>query len=154
VDSVIAPGDSVWVRLSFTTTNFYGPNNKVFSVYTSDPANRELLFYYQASVGQWPEMIKPKPLSAFFLPPHKVKEMAVPNVSYNHILVEPDEQADSWYDVTIIESKARRRESAQVRVTPSTELTSGTYLSSFRLKITPSDEEPVYLTIPVKIVRY
>lgn len=154
LDSVVQPGDTGKVRLSFTTTNFYGPNNKILTVYTSDPDLPVRQFYYLAIVGQWFNGIKPDPISLFFLPMHKEKRISVTNQKFNHIVMKFADQLDTLFDVTIVTDKARRGEKVEAEIVPKASLRAGTYHSSVRLAIMTPGEEPVYLTIPVKIVRY
>jgi hypothetical protein len=154
LDSVVQPGDTGRVRLSFTTTNFYGPNNKILTVYTSDPELPIRQFYYLAIVGQWFNGIKPDPISLFFLPMHDKKRITVTNQKFNHIVMSFADQLDTLLDVTILTPKARRGEKVEAEIVPKANLRAGTYHSSLRLAIATPGEEPVYLTIPVKIVRY
>jgi hypothetical protein len=42
----------------------------------------------------------------------------------------------------------------EISVTPSDELTKGTYNTYLRVGLAAGREEPVFLSIPVKIVRY
>ena len=154
LDSLVQPGDTGKVRLSFTTTNFYGPNNKILTVYTSDPDLPQKQFFYLAIVGQWFNGIKPDPISLFFLPMHKEKKIAVTNKKFNHIVLTFADQLDTLFDVSIVTAKARRGENVEAEIRPRASLRAGTYHSNLRLAITSPGEEPVYLTIPVKIVRY
>lgn len=154
LDNVVQPGDTGKVRLSFTTTNFYGPNNKIMTIYTSDPELPQKQFFYLAIVGQWFNGNKPDPISLFFLPMQKTKQITVTNQKFNHIVMTYADQSDTLFDVTIVTDKARRGEKVVAEVTPRSTLRAGTYHSNLRLAITSPGEEAVYLTIPVKIVRY
>ncbi|MCB2201477.1 DUF1573 domain-containing protein [bacterium] len=154
LDSILEPGDTTVIRLSFETTNFFGPNNKQFTVYTSDPKRPTLKFYYLSVVGQWFNGIRPEPHSLFFLPPHKKKEIKVANVKYDEIQLDFAGQIDTVYDVKVTHRKAGKGGSVSAEVIPKPNLRGGTYLGNVRFKVTVPDEDPVYLTIPVKIVRY
>jgi hypothetical protein len=154
IDSLLQPGDTTTVRLSFTTTNFFGPNNKQLTVYTSDPKHPKINLFYLSVVGQWLNGIKPDPYAVFFLPPHKRKEIVIPNVKFDRIEIALAGQVDTLYDVKVTRPRARKGESVAAEIVPRPGLRGGTYYSNLRLQIIPSDGDSVYLTIPVKIVRY
>lgn len=154
LDSIVRPGDTVGVRISFETTNFFGPNNKVMNVYTSDPNLPEIEFFYLSIVGQWFDGLKPDPINLFFLPPHKQKTVSFPNKQFNNIKLYYEDQLDTLFDVRILKDIARRNERAEAEIVPRPGLGAGTYVSNVRFRIEPTDHDPVYITVPVKIVRY
>jgi len=153
-DSIVEPGGTGTVRLSFTTTNFFGPNNKIVTLYTNDPAMPTKQLFYLAIVGQWFNGVKPDPISLFFLPPHKDKTVGVTNSHFNHIVLSTAGQPDSVFTVTILKDKARRGEKVEARIEPKADLGPGTYHTNVRFQIEAPDTDPVYLTVPIKIVRY
>lgn len=153
-DSLLDPGDTTVVRLSFETTNFFGPNNKQLAVYTSDPKRPKITMFYLSIVGQWFNGLKPDPYSLFFLPPHKKKDVKIPNVKFDRIELALAGEIDTLFDVRVTNQKARKGEHVSAEIVPSAGLRSGTYVSNVRLKILVPDSDPVYLTIPIKIVRY
>ncbi|MBD3402109.1 DUF1573 domain-containing protein [candidate division GN15 bacterium] len=154
IDTVLAPGDTTQVRLSFTTTNFFGPNNKQLVVYTSDPDHPKMTFFYLATVGQWLKGLKPDPVSLFFLPPHKSKSISLTNNGFSRIELAFAGTPDSLFDVNITSDLARRGEQVSAEIVPFADLSAGTYLTNARFQVTVPEQEPVFLTIPVKIVRY
>lgn len=154
VDSIVEPGGTGSIRLSFTTTNFFGPNNKIVTLYTNDPDMPEKQLFYLAIVGQWFNGVKPEPISLFFLPPHKSKEVSVTNTHFNHIVLSPAGQSDTVFTVQVLNEKARRGEQVKAEIIPKENLNPGTYHANVRFKIETAEADPVYLTVPVKIVRY
>lgn len=154
-DSLVMPGNSTSVRLEYDTKNVFGPTAKLFTVSTTDPANPTLEYQYLSNVGQWLLGIRPEPPSAFFLPPHHSKRITIANPRANKLQIAVKDQADSYYDVKILKGDVAKGEFAELEVVPSPTLSKGTYHSSFRLRVTPSEgTSPFYLSIPVKIVRY
>ncbi|MCM2272396.1 MAG: DUF1573 domain-containing protein [candidate division Zixibacteria bacterium] len=154
-DSVVAPGGSTTVRLEYDTKNVFGRTAKEFTIATTDPANPVLEYYYASNVGQWILGIKPEPPSAFFLPAHKSKKIALANPRANSLRIALFDQADAYFEVRLLRGSASKGESAEIEIVPSSSLAKGTYYSSFRLLVTPSEgASPYYLSIPVKIVRY
>lgn len=153
-DSMVEAGGSGAIRLSFTTTNFYGPNNKIVKLYTNDPEMPEKQLFYLAIVGQWFNGVKPDPISLFFLPPHKSKTVSVTNTHFNHIRLDTAGQSDTLFTVTILNEKARRGEKVEAKIEPKEHLNPGTYHANVRFRVEAPDSDPVYLTVPVKIVRY
>ncbi len=157
MDRVVAPGDSGRVRISFETANWYGPNNKHLVAFTSDPNLSQVKLFYISIVGQWFNGISPKPISLFFLPPHKKKSVSIENSKFNRIELALADKLDTLFEVNIIDSVARRGEKVTAEVIPRTTLGGGTYVANMRLLVTGySDDttEEYYVTVPVKIVRY
>lgn len=154
-DSVIYPGDTVFIELAFETQDYYGPTNKSVSVFTDYPALARHKFFYQAIVGQWFRGLKPNPISLFFLPGHKTKKIVLPNATGYDIKIVDMYRYDSTFTVEPSSNKAANGKSLEFAVTPAEGLTTGTYHSNFTLKIGIGDRpEPIVFTIPVKIVRY
>ena len=154
-DSVIYPGDTAYIELSFETQDYYGPTNKSVSVFTNYPALAQHKFFYQAIVGQWFRGLKPNPISLFFLPGHAAKKIVLPNATGFDIKIMDMYQFDSTFTVQTSSDKAANGKSIELTVTPAVELETGTYHSNFTLEIGIGDrQEPIVLTIPVKIVRY
>lgn len=154
-DSLVMPGDSTSVRLEYDTKNVFGPTAKLFTVSTTDPANPTLEYQYLSNVGQWLLGIRPEPPSAFFLPAHKSKKIVLANPRANKVQIALQDQADGFFEVRVLKGEVAKREFAELEVIPSSTLSKGTYYSSFRLRVAPSEGiSPFYLSIPVKIVRY
>jgi len=154
-DSTVNPGDTVRFLLSFETKNYYGPTNKTFTVYTTYQPLAQFRFYYQSIVGQWVGGLRPAPESVMFLPGHKPKIISIPNRLFDEISIVKRVQYDSSFSVELLTPKAAKGEQLQVRITPNSNLESGTYMSSLTIKIaTGDDREPVILTIPTRIVKY
>jgi hypothetical protein len=154
-DSLLAPGDSTTIRLEFDTKNVFGPTVKSFTISTTDPAFPVLEYYYMSNVGQWLLGVKPNPPSVFFLPAHSSKKVTIPNPRANNLGITFIDQADSNFTVSPLSQKIAKGGSAELEIKVAPKLAKGTYYSSFRIRIEPSEgANPFLLTIPVKIVRY
>lgn len=154
-DSTLQPGDTGDVRIQFNTRKFFGETSRAVRVYWrgENPVLMELFF--TATVGQWHYDLKPKPLSLFFLPNKKSKKVKISNPTFTEVQLAGIEQADSFFTVREITASAKQGEAIEFEVTPSDNLSAGTYMSSFTVMLDLSlDLAPVHLTIPVKIVRY
>jgi hypothetical protein len=154
-DTLIEPGDTVTVRLSYNTRKFRGPTMQTFTVETDDPKAPAITVAYSSVVGQWVEGVKPDPLSLFFLPGQKPKEIVIANPKYSKMTASYLDQADTLYTVKLIDDNAGRGGAVKIEVAPHDGIAAGTYDSSFRVQVEVTGiEEPIVLTIPVKIVRY
>ena len=148
-------GDTLDFILTFDTKDFYGPVNRKFEIYVSVPEKKTISLIYLANVGQWMNGLKPIPFSVFFLPTHKNKTVKIPNKFFDKISLELERQYDNSFTVNIIKAEAGKGEMLELSLSPNPELGKGTYLSNFTVKVTiGEDEEPTFLTIPVKIARF
>lgn len=154
-DSTAAPGDTLFFRTTFSTKNYYGPTARSFVVSLEGQAADEIEFQHRAIVGQWNYGLKPHPISLFFLPAHVSKKITIRNNEHTRISVSKHEQADDYYEVTIVQSSAVKGEQLSIEVVPRSDLGAGTYLSSFTIAVTvEGGSKPALLTVPVKIVKY
>lgn len=154
-DSTLKPGDSSRVRLIFDTKNLYGKTIRSFKIYTSDPRAPEIEYAYRSLIGQWPFGLRPDPTSLFFLPSVKTKRLTFGNPALASVTLRILDQADSTYSIKVLSDKAVKGGKVELEVSPKEGLKAGTYLSSFRLQLDPSDgREPFLYSVPVKIVRY
>lgn len=154
-DTLIAPGDTGRFRVEFLTRDYYGPVERGLAVIVDDSLSSQFDFNHRAIVGQWFFGLKPDPISVFMLPGHGSREVTVANTEHDRIELELVEQADTFYDVRILESEAERGEKVKLEIVPSPDLDHGTYLSSFTIAVAvKGGAEPARLTVPVKIVRY
>ena len=148
-------GDTLDFILTFDTKDFYGPVNRKFKIYVSYPEKKTISIIYLANVGQWVNGLKPNPFSVFFLQTHKEQIVKIPNKFFDKISLELERQYDNSFTVEFIKAEAERGEMLELLLSPSSELGKGTYHSNFTVKVTAGEnEEPVFLTIPVKIVRF
>ena len=155
LDSIVKPGDTAFIRLSFSTKDFYGPTKKSFTVFTDHPSMSAVKFSYLSQVGQWLDRIKPSPISLFFLPAHKSKKITIRNFDFDEIRVAVREQFDTFFDVSLLQDKAAKGQALELGVAPRPDLKKGTYRSSITVEIEKEGSaDPTILTIPVKIVRY
>jgi hypothetical protein len=154
-DSLIQPGDTGYVLLSYNTRNFYASTSQSFTITTDDPLEPQFKVYYQSIVGQWIAGIKPDPLSVMFLPGQKPKVIAIDNTHFAEMSAEYIDQADTTFTVKFLSSEANKGERIEMEISPNHSLESGTYDSSFRIQVrVPAIEDPVILSIPVKVVVY
>lgn len=148
-------GDTLDFILTFDTKDFYGPVNRKFKIYVSVPEKKTISLIYLANVGQWVNGLKPNPFSVFFLPSHKMKTVKIPNKFFDKISLELERQYDNSFTVEVIKAEAEKGQMLELSLSPNPELGKGTYLSNFTVKVTiGEDEEPTFLTIPVKIARF
>jgi len=154
-DTSLAPGDTAWVRLSFSTTDYYGPSSKAIKVETNDPDHPILELYYKAQIGQWRYNVRPDPESLFYLPGKKPRKVTLVNNELDFIRIRNIEILDDRIDVELTTDKASKGERVEMIVTPKENLASGTYLTNFEVTLdVPEGFESFVVTIPVKIVRY
>jgi hypothetical protein len=152
---VLKPGDSVLLKLTFDTKDFYGPVNRKLNVFLSIPEKRVISFFYLAEVGQWKNGLKPHPFAVFLLPNHKQQSIKITNRVFESIEAHIHNKNDDYFNVEIPKGGAKQTEELEIVVKPGDNLNKGTYLSNFTLKITTDDpENPAFLTIPVKIARF
>ncbi|MBU0984950.1 MAG: DUF1573 domain-containing protein [candidate division Zixibacteria bacterium] len=155
LDSVLAPGDTVSFRLSFSTMNYYGRVSKAVRVWTSDPQAPKLELFYLSTVGQWFYKVKPDPVSLFFLPGQKSRTAGVLNTAMEELVLDDIFVLDEGViSVTPTRSKAAQGERIELEVRPSENLEPGTYLTNYRLSFDVPGDEPLLMTIPVRVVRY
>ncbi len=154
-DSTLTPGDTIRIKSTFSTKDYYGPTGRPFSIYFNEPRTPVLVFWQRAIVGQWHYGLKPDPISLFFLPPHKPHRVTVRNEDHKSITVAFRQQVDTLFNVTILEDQASRGEDVEIEVTPRPNLMKGTYHSNFSLEVSvKGGARPAILTVPVKIVQY
>ena len=126
-DTVIAPGDTVFFKLTFETKNYYGAVNRSFSVILGSEEIPELQFHYLATVGQWFYGIKPDPISLFFLPAHKSRIITVTNSSFDELETRIIEQSDESIIASVKTNSARKGKAIEIEVRPSDAIGSGTF---------------------------
>ncbi len=155
IDSIIAPGDTGKFGLSFSTKDYYGRTSKAIKVYANGIAQPYFDCFYLSTVGQWFFGLAPNPASLFFLPGQKAKKIVIPNKALKRVEITGLDSYNDAIDIKIIKREAEKGKSLELEVAPKSDLTTGTYRTNFRLTIKlPGDQDPLFLTIPVKIVRY
>lgn len=153
-DSLIQPGDTAYFHLSFSTKDYYGPTNKSIDVVSDNPIRPEFKFFYVSIVGQWYDGLKPQPLSVFFLPGKNKQTVTLPNYAFDEISIEDYQISDSIFTIDIINKTAAKTNKLEFEITASDNIPRGTYYSTLTLTISTSNEEPMIMTVPVKVVRY
>jgi len=151
---VLGPNDTLILKLTFDTKDFYGPVNRKFIVFLSLPERETTTFFYLAEVGQWQNGLKPNPFAIFMLPTHKEQSIKITNKVFESIKVEIQDINDDFFTVEFKKDNAKKDEMLELSVIPDKSLAKGTYLSNFTIKITADDNDPAFLTIPVKIARF
>jgi len=152
-DSTINPGDTVSLKLTFESIHYYGPTRKSLTVYSSD--GRKTVLQYISDVGRWPKGMKPDQAFLFFIPGQSSKKINIKNTEFEKLEILRIEPYDTVFQAAVLESEAEKGKQVTLEVKPRETLKEGTYLSSFRLALKlPEENNPFFLTIPVKIVVY
>ena len=155
MDTIVAPGQFTTVRLKYNTKNWYGDTEQHITIETNDPTMSMVHIPYHSFVGKYIRGIVPKPKALFLLPARAQGQMVIANTHHDQLDIELIDQADPYYRIVIVKSSADKGEELIVRVIADEALGKGTHESSFRLQIEAEGrEEPVILSIPVKIVKY
>lgn len=157
VDSVIPPGDTGRIVMTFATKDYYGPTNKSLKVYTNHPQSPVFELYYVSIVGQWDEGLKPIPISLFFLPGKATQKLEIVSAVHDYSAVDSIRIEDTLFTVKTIKAEANKNESFVFEVSPNSNLGKGTYHGNFTVYIRLDHDEsaePSILTTPVKIVRF
>jgi hypothetical protein len=154
-DSTIRSGDTVRLKLSFSTKNFYGLTSKSIVVFSNDARFPRLELFYVSTIGQWLQGLKPEPISLFYLPGQNAKKVIVHNTQFDSYTITLVDQADQFIDVKMPKTSVSKGSKTEIEVSVKPNLGDGTYQTSFRLQAdVPGLKQPVFLTIPVKISRY
>jgi hypothetical protein len=154
-DSTVRPGDTVQLELSFNTRDFYGRTSKSLTVYTNDPRMPKFELYYLSTIGQWLAGLKPEPIALFFLPGHKSKPVTITNTQFDEYTLEPAGCAHTFVSTSLSPTVVTKGQTKTFDVHVGDDLGPGTWNSSVRVKASVKGiAEPVYITIPIKIVRY
>lgn len=152
--AAIAPGDTAYFNLIFSTKDYYGPTTKSFTVYTTDPSYPSIKYFYQSIVGQWYDGLKPEPLSIFFLPGKDEIKISLTNRFFDEIKLVKIDQYDQIFSTEIINDEADKNETLDILVKPGENLSKGTLNSVLTLSVDNGKEKPSIFSIPIKIVRY
>lgn len=154
-DSTVNPGDTVEIAMTFNTRDFYGQTSKSLVVYTNDPRTPTLELFYVSTIGQWLAGLKPEPISLFFLPGHKSKPVTLTNTQFDEYTLEPAGIAHDFVSTSLRATVLAKGKTGTFDVRVGDDLGPGTWNSSLRVRaIVKGIAEPVFVTIPIKIVRY
>lgn len=154
-DSLMQPGDTAFIYLSFNTRDYYGYTSKSFTVVTDDPEIGTFKFYYISTIGQWLNGLMPNPISLFFLPGKKGQKVKVPNTNFDEIELKNFVRYDSTFTVKVLNDSADKGEFLELEVAASDAVGKGNHLSTLTLEIEVSGQDkPSVLSVPIKIVRY
>lgn len=151
---VLGPNDTLILKLTFDTKDFYGAVNRKFVVFLSLPERETVSFFYLAEVGQWQNGLMPNPFHMFMLPTHKEQSIRITNRVFESMKAEISDIHDNYFTVKFSRDIAKMGEELVISAISEKTLEKGTYFSNFTIKITGDDNEPAYLTIPVKIARF
>ena len=154
-DSIVPPGATTNVRLQFNTKNWYGDTEQLITIVSNDPDFPQVQIPYHSYVGQWVKGVLPSPKAIFFLPGKNMGEISILNSEYNRLNLQFLDQSDPWFRVELAQNKAAKGGKLVVKVLADDSLGKGTFEGSFRLQVDAEGrDEPVVLSIPVKIVKY
>ena len=153
--AVLGPGESVDLKLTFDTKDFFGPVNRQFNLFLSTPERRVIRFFYLAEVGQWQNGLKPEPFAVFLLPTLKKQTVKITNRYFESMRAEIMDIQSNLFTVELTNEEVGTNGQLELTVVADPNLGKGTYQSNFTVKIITDDEDnPAYLTIPVKIARF
>ena len=154
-DTLLAPGDTLRVRLRFNTSDYYGYVNKTMKVISDDHFMPQMLMFYKATVGQWSYAVNPRPTSLLFLPGQKSKTVIFPNPKLESVEYLITESDTDTFTASAHSSKVGKGEAIELEITPKDNLPKGTYQDNFRVSFdVPESDKPLMISIPIKIVRY
>ncbi len=154
-DTVVPPQDTVTFKLTFNTKDFYGRTPKSVIVKSDDKTAPEYKISYLSTIGQWLHRVRPTPASLFYLPVHKTKTLSIDNLGAAKIYLRDIEPLDDIVTIEPKDDEADAGKSLKIEVKPRDDLPGGTFQSCFRLTFDVEGvEDPLLMTIPVKIVRY
>ncbi len=154
-DSSVAAGDTLAVTVKFNTANIYGHTSKSIVVYTLKPRVDSVRVDYTADVEQWRHQLRPNPINLFFLPIHKELAVRVGNIVHRDVTITEIATNDTLFTVTPDASSVGAGDELVIRVKPRDSLRPGEFHGSFRLSLSVDGfDDPVRMSIPVKIVRY
>ena len=154
-DTIVQPGQSTTVRLKFNTKNWYGVTDQYFTIESNDPVLPMVQIPYHSVVGQWIKGIYPKPKGLFFLPGKSQGQLEITNSKHDLLELELIDQADPYFRIAVTQNSAKKGDKLVIKVIADESLSKGTHESSFRLRVKAAErEEPVILSIPIKIVKY
>jgi hypothetical protein len=153
VSRKIIPPDSIAeVKIFFDTKNYYGKNTRSVIVETDDPESPSIELKYDSNIGLFPKFYRTEPRSLFFLPGHSGKVLKLINNTDDDIdyglIVEPD----SIFHLDRTDGRIKSGDFANINVKPKGELSRGTHFAN--LRVTYYTEQDIYITVPVKIVKY
>ena len=152
-DTLIPPGSTVEIKIIFDTKNYYGQNNREIVVHTDDPDNPTINLEYSSNIGLFPNLFRVEPHSLFFIKGRKAQTVKLSNISDDDLEFSLDLEPDSFFSINKAGGTLNSKKDVTIEITPSENLDKGTFHSSFRVRF-DTKPEPVYITVPVKIVRY
>ena len=152
LDTLIPPGGSSEIKVSFKTTNYYGKNTRTVAIHSNDPENPVYDLEFLSLIGAIPKYVEAVPNALFFLPPHKEKEIKLLNKTDRAVNVAMTLEPDSVFSIDKTVAEIPAGGYAIIKVTPREGLGQGTFQSSFTVDFIA--ESRVRITVPVKIVRY
>ena len=152
-DTLIMPDSTIDIKIVFDTKNYYGQNNRVVTVHSDDPENPTINLEYSSNIGLFPKFYKIEPRSLFFLEGHKSKTLKLSNLSDENLEFMLETEPDSFFSLDKVSGELGSKKDMMIQVIPDEQLKRGTFHSSFRVKF-DVEPKPVFVTVPVKIVRY
>lgn len=152
-DTLIMPDSTINIKIVFDTKNYYGQNNRMVAVHSDDPENPIINLEYASNIGIFPKFFQVEPRSLFFLKGHKSKIFKLLNLSDENMEFTLEIEPDSYFSIDKVSGKLGSKKDVEIEVVPSDKLKRGTFHSSFRVKF-HAEPKPIFVTVPIKIVRY
>jgi hypothetical protein len=152
-DTLIMPDSAIDIKIVFDTKNYYGQNNRMVTVHSDDPENPTINLEYASNIGIFPKFFQIEPRSLFFLKGHRSKTLKISNLSDDDMEFTLELEPDSFFSIDKVSGKLGSKKDMAIEVVPSDKLKRGTFHSSFRVKF-HAEPKPIFITVPIKIVRY
>ena len=152
-DTLIMPDSTIEIKIVFDTKNYYGQNNRMVTVHSDDPENPTFNLEFSSNIGLFPKLYRIEPRSLFFLNGHKIKTLKLSNLSDDDLEFMLETEPDSFFSLDKVSGKLESKKDIMIEVVPNDELKRGTFHSSFRVKF-DVEPKPIFVTVPIKIVRY
>jgi hypothetical protein len=152
-DTSIAPGDTAEIKIVFNTEQYYGPTTRHVAVYSNDPKDSVILLEYSSHIGFSPKIFRIQPVSLFFLPGHKSKEVNLVNLHQNNVEFSITIEDPDIFTTDLTGGEIDGNKSLVLEVMPEENLSKGTHQSNFSV-IVKTSEGDAKITVPVKIARF
>ena len=111
--------------------------------------------WHHYAIDQIIDIVDKISLSALDLGLRKGDKVAIPNTMFEQIQLNSVVKYDTTFSVKVANETAGKGEFLEMEVFPAESLVRGTYLTTLTVGIElPGEKQPVYLSIPIKIVRY
>jgi hypothetical protein len=152
MDSVIPPGDSSKIQMSFHTREYYGTTNRTIAINSNDPQKPVCEVEYSANIDFFHKLHTCDPKYLIFLPGQEPKEIKLVNQSEGSVEYNIETENDSVFFIDKMAGKIKSSGADIIKVAVNGNLKKGTYYSNFT--VTYNTTPALRLSVPVKVVRY